>query len=116
MYCLSNNYHSNMAPKYLRVFKESGETGADISLRSILANSTPEYDSSETESSVTLSFVVPYSSISEPTAAIKYFKIYSKDNINTPSKPSAMITLKNSINISANSNLLVAWKMTISNN
>lgn len=111
--CLAGDYYQNKLPRYLRVFDSLEH---EITLRPVVANSSPSYINTSTESSVTLSFVVPYSLLTQYTD-IKTLKIYSTENYADSNKSnySASITLNSAISISSTSNLVVAWKMVVRN-
>lgn len=111
VHCLAGDFIASKVPSYLRVFNASD---VELTYRAIPTTTTIDYVVSSSSASVVLSFNVSSSALRE-TSNIKKFKIYSRENRDTSSNPSATFDLDNAISITQGSNLVVAWQMSVSN-
>lgn len=113
MYCLTGTLYPNQAPKYLRVFDSNN---VQITSQAIPVTGLPSYEFSNNGASAILTFNLS-STVFTQLTDIKKFRMYSQDNVRLADieNYSAEVELTNAETMTDGSNLIVAWKMTLSN-
>ena len=111
MYCLTGTLYPNQAPKYLRVFNSDNN---EITTQAIPVTGLPSYAFNDSGASATLTFNLS-STIFTQLTDLKKFRMYSQDNVRDISNYSAEVVLETAETLTDGSNLIVAWKMTLSN-
>lgn len=129
--CLGGEYDSANAPRYVRMFFVTDNTSLSASsltsdtektVQPIASNFLPEYGSNSSDegeaSSVTMSFLVPYSLMKNEAqnTECNVLGIYSSDDVEKKDNPLAFVKLNESVKLGDGESLLVSWKMTLKNN
>ena len=113
MYCLTGTFYSNQAPRYLRIFNSENN---QVTTKEITMTGLPSYEFDDSSASAVLTFNLSSTVLTQLTD-LKKFRLYSQDNLSITSinNYSAEVVLATAETITEGSNLVVAWKMTLSN-
>lgn len=121
--CLSGEFNSDLLPYYIMLFNSSESvdffpdnmnTLEQITFNPIYLASQPTIN----DNSVTFSFLIPKTAIDTTKSSSNLVALYNKNNINSDyAEPSAWIylTSDNTITLDSQSNIVIAWTMTIEN-
>lgn len=118
--CLSSNYESVYAPKYIQIFHVLSDESVDLSLQESLAGIVPlssaTYKTDESSSTAQLTFVIPGATFTEEVNP-NYFALYSYKEYEHVNNPMAVYYLEEGLSgsIDRTSNIIVVWELKIGN-
>ena len=115
--CMKRQYIESDSPWYIRLFDGSDKEvtmGGSLPVQSTMTGNLTQ---PPVGAYVELTFTVPGTSIAlDSGQSISTAKLYSLENRNNPSNPSAIATLKDAISeVEAGTNVVVVWRMEFKN-
>ena len=114
-FCLASTYYGEDAPRYIRTFNSGTGKVVETTTTAIPYNNTLFPTPGENSSySLTMSFLIPFSSIKNDIATneVRIYSTAEKDNLENPS---AHFTLDAPVTPDDNANLNIKWQMIIGN-
>ena len=119
--CLCGLYEDTLCPKFLNVFHVENSSDTNVtsnmdSLTGIIPIASSLSTSGDSSSTANLTFTIPGELFNGTSQSPNLFALYSKKEIDNQTNPCAVIYLETNLtNITSDTNLILVWKLNISN-